>query len=219
LPYFEQGALQASGVGAANTAQFQTQAALVHGTSVSLLQCPSDPRAGQPYVYAGQKHYTTGYVGVTGNDEWFENGGTVSNARNGLFAVHSWDAGARVAVRIVSVIDGTSTTVAIGERPPAADLSYGLWLRTDGHTLLAYTSRTHYHDPVTTNACPPVGVYQPETVTGECAFIHYWSLHPGGANWLFADASVRFISYPAGVQVLTAMTSINGGETVDWSEL
>jgi prepilin-type processing-associated H-X9-DG protein len=26
---------------------------------------------------------------------------------------------------------------------------------------------------------------------------HFWSLHPGGANWALADASVRFIPYNA----------------------
>jgi prepilin-type processing-associated H-X9-DG protein len=38
-------------------------------------------------------------------------------------------------------------------------------------------------------------------------------MHPGGANWLLADGSVRFITYSQ-ASIITAMASINGGEIV-----
>jgi prepilin-type processing-associated H-X9-DG protein len=55
---------------------------------------------------------------------------------------------------------------------------------------------------------------------------HFWSLHANGGNWLFADGSVRFITYAAGttfagnfgglanVTLLEALASRAGGEVV-----
>ena len=42
---------------------------------------------------------------------------------------------------------------------------------------------------------------------------HFWSLHPGGANFAFADGSVRFLSYSAD-SVMPALSTRAGGETV-----
>ena len=54
---------------------------------------------------------------------------------------------------------------------------------------------------------------------------HFWSLHPGGGNWAFADGSVRFISYNAAgpenttsplvnQTVLSKLATRAGGEVV-----
>jgi prepilin-type processing-associated H-X9-DG protein len=43
---------------------------------------------------------------------------------------------------------------------------------------------------------------------------HFWSLHAGGAHFLFADGSVRFLSYSA-APILPALASRAGGETVE----
>jgi len=63
-------------------------------------------------------------------------------------------------------------------------------------------------------ACPP-GPYT--FVRGDlknpCDTFHYWSLHPGGANFAFADGSVRFLSYSAHA-ILPALSTRAGGESV-----
>ena len=48
---------------------------------------------------------------------------------------------------------------------------------------------------------------------------HFWSLHPGGANWALTDGSVRFIGYDAGgpanataPTVVEALATRAGGE-------
>ena len=45
----------------------------------------------------------------------------------------------------------------------------------------------------------------------------FWSLHPGGANFAFADGSVKFLRYSA-ADILPALATRAGGEAVpsDW---
>jgi prepilin-type processing-associated H-X9-DG protein len=44
-----------------------------------------------------------------------------------------------------------------------------------------------------------------------CDFYHFWSNHPGGAYFVFADASVRFVPYSA-APLLPALATRAGGE-------
>jgi prepilin-type processing-associated H-X9-DG protein len=70
--------------------------------------------------------------------------------------------------------------------------------------------------------CPP-GPYRfgppgrTRDVTGsvreECDLFQFWSYHPGGANFLWADGSVRFLAYEADA-VLPALATRAGGEVV-----
>lgn len=47
-----------------------------------------------------------------------------------------------------------------------------------------------------------------------CDAFHFWSPHPGGANFLFADGAVRFLAYAAD-GILPALATRAGGEVVD----
>jgi prepilin-type processing-associated H-X9-DG protein len=62
----------------------------------------------------------------------------------------------------------------------------------------------------------PAGPYRFEAgrLTEQCDLFHFWSPHSGGGNFLLADGSVRFLTYPAGA-VLPALATRAGGETVD----
>jgi len=46
-----------------------------------------------------------------------------------------------------------------------------------------------------------------------CDLFHFWSLHSGGAHFLFADASVHFIGYSAD-GIMPQLATRNGGEAV-----
>jgi prepilin-type N-terminal cleavage/methylation domain-containing protein/prepilin-type processing-associated H-X9-DG protein len=205
LPYLEQNNLHAEALGGATVAIANAKVLAVRGRPVPGYECPSDPRAGQAFAVGTFKFHLTGYVGMTGTDET----GTGGNARNGLFAVGSAAVTPKLSVRIASVTDGTSNTAAVGERPPSADLQWGPWFQTDTNSLLGYPNRA-------TNAsgCTVPRQYEADNVNDRCAWTHYWSVHSGGANWLLADGSVRFLSYASGQKVLPALATIAGGEVL-----
>ena len=48
-------------------------------------------------------------------------------------------------------------------------------------------------------------------MSNQCDMFHFWSLHSGGAHFLFADGSVQFLSY-ASAPLLPALASRAGGE-------
>ncbi len=188
--------------------------------------CPSDGQAagiGSTFgAGAGtQPSGYTSYVGVTGNDEWNENGHFGSNARNGMFAVNTWNyVFTQVKGRTLnSVIDGTSNTLMIGERPPAvnvapSDLTIGEWLYNDFFSLLALPNNDNLWIP----GCATPRDFGPDKQTtptaNRCAAMHYWSMHDNGGNFCLADGSVRFFSYSAATTVVRAMASATGGDVV-----
>ena len=64
--------------------------------------------------------------------------------------------------------------------------------------------------------CPPSKVgFQPGDYNNLCDQVHFWSFHPGGGNWLFADGSARFLSYDVN-EILPQLCTRNGGEAVNF---
>ncbi|AWM41897.1 hypothetical protein GobsT_69800 [Gemmata obscuriglobus] len=53
--------------------------------------------------------------------------------------------------------------------------------------------------------------FQPRKLDDACGVMHFWSLHPGGAHFLLADGSVRFLSYHA-ADILPSLATRAGGE-------
>jgi len=62
----------------------------------------------------------------------------------------------------------------------------------------------------------PTGPYQfqPGRLDHECDVFHFWSLHPGGANFAMCDGSVHFLSYSAD-KILPALATRAGNEAVE----
>jgi prepilin-type N-terminal cleavage/methylation domain-containing protein/prepilin-type processing-associated H-X9-DG protein len=122
-----------------------------------------------------------------------ENGHPVSSARS---------------IRMNDVTDGLSNTLLVGERPPSNDLLFGWWFAGAGFDgsgtgdVVLGANEVKYYQYIVQNyagaKCDPnnprVGL-MPGTVSNDCDYAHFWSLHSGGANFLLGDASVRFISY------------------------
>src|SRR5262245_25032971 len=51
------------------------------------------------------------------------------------------------------------------------------------------------------------------SIREECDLFQFWSYHPGGGNFLYADGSVHFLAYGAD-SVLPALATRAGGEVV-----
>jgi prepilin-type N-terminal cleavage/methylation domain-containing protein/prepilin-type processing-associated H-X9-DG protein len=201
LPFMEQDNVSRPIKAATTITQWWTEWAKVNAQDLPFIHCPSDSR-----TKYGTTEVLTGYMGVTGNDE--RDG---SDATNGIFAVqHWWGYMPPVRIRMASVTDGLSNTLMVGERPPASDLYWGWWMYSDSDNVLGYPNRETY----TVSGCNGNEYFRPDRINNPRSACHYWSLHPGGGNWLLGDGSVRFITYSAATTTLVDMSSMNGGEVV-----
>lgn len=174
------------------------------GMPMRLYSCPADSRALEAQdTHNGYRVALTSYAGVLG---------TAYSSKEGVLFLDS-------RVRLTDIIDGTSTTLMVGERPPSADFWYGWWYAGYGQNgtgsadmLLGVRERNFGGAYVA--ACP-AGPYhfQPGHVRNQCDLFHFWSLHTGGAHFLFADGSVRFLTYNADA-LLPALATRAGQEAV-----
>src|SRR5262249_53492282 len=147
----------------------------------------------------------TSYLGVSG---------TNLHARDGVLYVD-------VRLRLTDIKDGLGKTVLVGERPPAGDFAYGWWYAGPGQHLTGSADvvlGAKEFNVVGLGDCP-VGPYAFGTgaLDNPCDVFHFWSLHPGGGNFVFADASVRFLRYSAAA-VLPALATRDGREAVALEE-
>ncbi|RUL83322.1 DUF1559 domain-containing protein [Tautonia sociabilis] len=118
---------------------------------------------------------------------------------------------------IASVRDGTSNTLMVGEVLPyrAADSNFWHFNGSSAGTTvpLGWNSNTFpATDPTCDrqwqNATAPLGCRYSAAAKG------FVSEHPGGANFLFADGSVKFVKNNINIVTYCALGSRNGGEVV-----
>jgi prepilin-type N-terminal cleavage/methylation domain-containing protein/prepilin-type processing-associated H-X9-DG protein len=207
LPYLEQQPLWA----ATQNAYRQNPDALRNpphiglSTVVPLFTCPADARPDS--VQTAQREQLpvalTSYLGVEGRDVTTLDGVLFRDSR----------------IRITDITDGTSQTLLVGERPPSADFQFGWWYAGAGQLFTGSADMVlGVEEPnlllVTTGSCAP-GVYRfgPGRIDNQCDMFHFWSLHRGGAHFLYADGSTHFLAYSA-AGILPALASRAGGEVV-----
>jgi prepilin-type N-terminal cleavage/methylation domain-containing protein/prepilin-type processing-associated H-X9-DG protein len=184
-------------------------------TVVPLWACPADDRTdltSWAYTDGGRRIVVafTEYLGVNG---------TRAQARDGILFNAS-------RVRIAEITDGTSNTLMVGERPPSADFNFGWWFGSDGRDDLGTAESTlgarevNFFNNVLRR--PPYNCQveklglQSGDINDNCDQAHFWSLHPGGANFLLADGSARFVTYSID-SIFPALCTRNGGEPVsEW---
>jgi prepilin-type N-terminal cleavage/methylation domain-containing protein/prepilin-type processing-associated H-X9-DG protein len=204
------------------------------GTPIKPYICPSEPRnLSIEYISQGSGGTDvtpiayTEYLGVDGIQGQDANGTIWPVGDKSGILVNS-DFSRLRRISIGSITDGTSHTLMVGERPPSVDLFWGWWFAGygfDGSGVADVSLGARdiiYAANVQTTAsgggpsmpCPVTKVgFQPGTINDPCDQVHFWSWHPGGANWLFGDGSARFIAYSMN-EVLPQMCTRNGGEVV-----
>jgi prepilin-type N-terminal cleavage/methylation domain-containing protein/prepilin-type processing-associated H-X9-DG protein len=162
---------------------------------LAVFRCPSDERIDTFIVDSTDGRQTevahSNYVGLFGNNEIEDN----PNAGNGLFFRNS-------RVRIPDVTDGLSNTLAVGER--SSNLSKATWTgvvpRAEAGPSLTLGSADHTpNDPAAHKE-------------------DFWSRHPQGVNFLFADGSVRNIHNHIHRPTWLGLATRAGGEPVSWSD-
>jgi len=189
----------------------------VNGITTKIFTCPSDVRGSQVYKSGSDTAALTTYLGVSGRNQFKE---APANGQDGILYVNS-------STNMSAIQDGTSNTLMIGERPPSSDLLYGwMWAGAGdspyfGTTDIVLGVNERQGTP---SAAPDFFRKGAVIDPGSLHRYHFWSLHPGGANWALADGSVRFISYnaagpenanPALNSVITRMATRAGGEAFD----
>jgi prepilin-type N-terminal cleavage/methylation domain-containing protein/prepilin-type processing-associated H-X9-DG protein len=176
------------------------------GTVVSVFACPSDPRVSAPSTKLRSPFPVafTSYLGVAG---------TFAPRDDGVLFADS-------AIRVADITDGAATTLMVGERPPSADERLGWWYAGTGtngngsaEMILGVNDYNFYGQSY--NSCT-VGPYLfgPGNLNNDCDAFHYWSLHPGGGQFIFCDGSVRFLGYTSAA-AMPALATRAGGEALD----
>jgi prepilin-type processing-associated H-X9-DG protein len=175
------------------------------GTVVTIFGCPDDWRTYEAQIVRsppGNRVALTDYLGVEGLDLFSCDGVLFEDS----------------AIRISDITDGTSQTLLAGERPPSNDFRFGWWyagLGQDNTGSLATVLGVTELDASGLTQCPTTSYrFGLGQIDNPCDVFHFWSLHIGGANFVFADASVRYLSYNA-ASLMPALATRSGGEASD----
>ena len=179
--------------------------ATYRATPLAIFGCPADPRTPGPttkYTKEGAPFAMTAYLGVMGQTLLSEDGVLYSDSK----------------VKVADVTDGTSSTLLVGERPPDVSETMG-WCYAGAGQLgtgsldMILGVREVNHWPEAKFCFKGPYNFGPGRVDNICDAFHFWSLHNGGANFLFCDGSVRFMVYESR-GMMPALSTRAGGETV-----
>jgi prepilin-type N-terminal cleavage/methylation domain-containing protein/prepilin-type processing-associated H-X9-DG protein len=195
-----------------------------------VLLCPSDPLPDPVYHFVDafpQYAYARGYYGLS---SYGGNAGKVAVHPPSQDGIFGWNS----SIRIRDVTDGTSNTFLFGERShldPEFDRlalavgsvayplrQWGAWASvfaagggSSFNHLLSATVPINYRVPADTSR----EAFLAQAGASNYRLYAYGSGHPGGANFAFADGSVRFLSDQTDLTTLQALSTRAGGEVVN----
>ncbi len=165
------------------------------------LACPEDDR---PLFSQLAKHHSI-FVGLT---SYLGCAGGSALSQDGILIPFR-------SVKQSDITDGSSSTIAIGERPPSPSMDLGWWYAGVGaHSgLLDHTlaMNDNPNSRYVQGECAG-SRFRPGNMANECSATHFWSLHPGGGHFAFADGSVHFFSYSVEKAVLNSLSTRNSGD-------
>jgi type II secretory pathway pseudopilin PulG len=186
LPYLEQQALwqQVQRDYRTNRFPFRPPLHQANQLTIELFGCPADPRVSAVQTFNERPVSLTSYLGVEGNDFRKKDGLLFHNSR----------------IRLTDVRDGLGNTLLAGERPPSFNFRYGWWYAGNGQNATGSADMVlGVRELAAKGTGCPRGPHRfgPAQLDEPCRFLHFWSLHRGGAHFLVADGAVRFLTYDA----------------------
>jgi prepilin-type N-terminal cleavage/methylation domain-containing protein/prepilin-type processing-associated H-X9-DG protein len=191
-------------------------------TIIKTFLCPSDNAVQQTTWVSSQITYYFGantYGGSAGIVSFFFD----AMSQDGIFYINS-------SVRIGDITDGTSNTFLFGERNRIDPTYYKLaqtstfenrsgWAWANQYGGFDYLFGATRSRPFPINwIIPPDTGRDPGYILQDDRCQVYGSQHSGGANFCFADGSVKFMSDRAPIVVVQALSTRAGGEVVDPSQ-
>lgn len=188
---------------------------------LTVFGCPSDPLGNQVWdggikgVKVG-KQMPGSYLGVSGAHVGFFGVPLGFRTVNDGLLYGGVDPGpkARYCVALKDVKDGISQTLAMGERGIPDDRLFGWMICGAG---IGNTGEGDNVLSMEFGLMPGRADYPPSTLPSiqRRNVRHYWSYHPGGAQFAWLDGSVRLLSYSTSLGVLQAMATRSGEEPID----
>lgn len=154
---------------------------------VPVYGCPSDSNSDRKTLTSSGAYFPTNYLGVSGT--------TPVDYDGALFS------GSRTSMR--DFLDGASTTLLVGERGIPNTLDR-LW------PICAYGITGNGETDNVLSTFNGLEAGAPDSFHN----MHFWSYHPQSAHFLFADGTVRSLSYGIDDHLLSAMASRAEGEIV-----
>lgn len=154
---------------------------------VPVYGCPSDPNSGRKTLTASGVYLPSDYLGVSGT--------TPVDFDGALYS------GSNTSFR--DFIDGTSTTMLVGERGIPNTLDHG-W------PICAYGVNGNGETDNVLSTFNGLHAGLPDSFHN----MHFWSRHAQSAHFLFADATVKSLNYNIDDHVLSAISSRDGGEVI-----
>ena len=206
LPYIEQGGLDFD---VSSSVYSSTNNKAIGELKIPCYECPSATDSNDE-LNPDEGYQVTNYNGIMGVGR---NGKYVTLEQN-LCGNYSTDGiyYPLSATRIAEITDGTSNTLAFGERTYQLRVwSRGCHINESPRGCVASAKNMRW--PI--NSSPEELSYNPSS-GGNCLFndLYFGSRHPGGVNFSMADGSVRFIGDEVGLETLQDLSTIDGGEII-----
>jgi prepilin-type processing-associated H-X9-DG protein len=177
---------------------------------VGLFACPSDRDSGV-YTVMGNtgepiaEFRTNSYAACFGAGQEIDES---PDRGNGLFRRN-------FVVSMDEVRDGTGTTIAVGERGACLVKTPWAGAPSGGISVIASVSSIASYGSIGRGGELVVARADDVPLNGEgTSADDFYSPHPGGANFLFADGSVRFVKQSVSLPVYRALCTRDSGEIV-----